>query len=149
MNAQEIKLEIRKKFGTIKKFTVLANLDYQGVIYHLSSDKESFKETKDHLLSVCKNTPYNQASYELNEYDCKRIREAITTIYGTLGDFVGVMPNWSFPSLSALLNGRTKRVTYKVRSLIVLLVDKLRDQKKDVCYNNLLADRLDKIINNK
>jgi hypothetical protein len=121
MTVETVKTRIITKFGSLNKFCNVTGLNLANLsnLFRRKDSKQKQQELKD-LLALANKADVTQTEYEITPEVIEKIRVAIVTKYKTYQAFCnqhGFSNTW----LSALLNGKHKLVSYRVKELLTIL----------------------------
>lgn len=122
MKVEAVKAKIEKKFGSLNRFCNTANLNYQNVNNVFRKNDSPFKQQELRDLSkLCEKTSVRLIDgRDLTPQLIEKIRKAIRVRYNTYDQFCE-QHKFSNSWLSALLNGRHKLISAKIKRLCAIL----------------------------
>ncbi len=126
MNVDELKEKIVKKFGSVNKFCNCANINYQTLsnLFRQQDSPSRQSKLKELARKVTKTKIKKLDGFEITDKLIEKIRVAIVTNHKTYQAFCdahSISNTW----LSALLNGKHKLVSKRVRNLCLILEIKI------------------------
>lgn len=148
VSSQELNRAIRHKFGSLRKFSDLTGLSYD-VVRKATSKSIIAESRRDDIMKLVRQTDNEIASYELSEDECLFIKQGVCSVYVTLKEFSDKHRDWSRSAINDLTNGRRKRFSARVKSLVSHLVDGMRSKNELNGYEMVILDHLVKILESK
>ena len=126
MEIEALKAQIVGKFGSVNRFCNLSGTNYQTLSNLFRQQDSPFRQSKlKELAKKVKRTKVKKIIViDITDELIEKIRVAIVSQYKTYQEFCGqhsISDTW----LSALLNGKHKLVSKRVKNLCVILKIKI------------------------
>lgn len=148
-----VKKMILDKFGTLRKFHELTGQSYDFIREFVNRPDDDIAKDEEarivKIMEVCESTEVTKTSYELTEENCQAIKNGVIAIHGSLSAFAREKSKWSESGISDLVNGRRKRKSTKVKTLVLDLVSafEVRGEVKGLTqYESFIANQLKQIL---
>lgn len=121
ITAEQLKRDIKSKFGTYSRFCRKADIDRytyidRGLNMPVPDQKILLKLSK--LVERLDNS--NCAPDEICEWQRLLLKDKIIKRYGSVAQFLKAKPSYRKNSVSEIINGRRHRMTQKVKELFDL-----------------------------
>ena len=119
LTSDNVKKEIKQKFGTITKFAVITGQD-RYELQKLFARKSPDKEDLQRIMNLVQNRVVKPTEKEISQALRNKLKKALKD-YGGVSKFVRDNPSYSKTSILQIQSGHRKHMTDTVKTLFLHL----------------------------